>query len=453
MNDLLTQKYNTSTPRYTSYPTAPHWNESHPNQEEWKALVKKQYDITNAKEGIALYVHLPYCESLCTYCGCNTRITVNHHVEIPYIDTVLKEWKMYLELFDTAPIIKDLHIGGGTPTFFSPKNLKLLIEGILKSSVIHPDAEFSFEGHPSNTNEEHLSVLFNLGFRRVSLGIQDFDPYIQDTINRFQTFEQVENVSALARKIGYKSINYDIIYGLPKQTLNSVQDTIGKIIRLKPDRIAYYSYAHVPWLKPGQRKFTENDLPEGEAKRKLYELGKGLLVEAGYKDIGMDHFSLPNESMYKAQHNNRLHRNFMGYTDKKTSLLLGLGASSISETSNAYMQNLKGVEAYQKSIFEKNFAINKGYILSTKDQTIKKLILELICNYSVKIDLQIYDVDEQIDIRKQLSIMEQEGILTINENQIKVTVLGKNYIRNISAVFDPRYSSLQQTKNIYSKSI
>ena len=331
----LISKYNVAAPRYTSYPTVPAWEQA-PSQEQWKELVKASFKKTNSTNGISLYIHLPFCESLCTYCACNMRITVNHKVEEPYIKTVLNEWKLYLSLFDERPKIKELHLGGGTPTFFSPSNLRELISGILETAEVDNQPDFSFEGHPANTTAGHLQTLYNLGFRRVSFGIQDFDPLVQDVINRYQSYEQVESVVEQARRIGYTSVNFDLVYGLPLQKLETIIDTVAQVIRLKPDRIAFYSYAHVPWMRPGQRKFTEKDLPVDEEKRKLYETGLELFRHAGYEDVGLDHFALQSDPLYISMKEKQLHRNFMGYTDKYTELMISLGVSAISDTWNAF---------------------------------------------------------------------------------------------------------------------
>lgn len=452
-HDLLL-KYNVPVPRYTSYPTVPFWKESSPNQADWAHLVKTKFEASNSTDGISLYIHLPYCESLCTYCGCNTRITVNHSVETPYIQTVLKEWALYLNLFKDKPLIKELHLGGGTPTFFKPENLKLLIEGITLNCNIHPEAEFSFEAHPANTTETHLQVLYDLNFRRLSLGIQDFDPMVQDTIHRFQSVSQVYEVTQQARSIGYTSINYDIIFGLPKQTEKSIQNTIAEVIRLKPDRIAYYSYAHVPWHKPGQRKFTEADLPSGTEKRRLYEIGKLMLLDEGYVDIGMDHFSLPNEAMYLAQQNKCLHRNFMGYTDKKTQLLLGLGVSAISDAGNVYGQNVKTIENYRQKIEQGNWAVHKGYILDDRDIYIKGLITELICNFEVTWSENYFETDEILYIYDHLLEMHNDKLIILDGLHIQVKPLGRAFIRNICSVFDMyMYHDTQLQEEKFSKAV
>ncbi|MEZ5022848.1 MAG: radical SAM protein [Chitinophagales bacterium] len=285
LNTELIQKYNVQGPRYTSYPTVPYWT-NNPTNDQWIDHVKKVFHSSNSEEGISLYIHLPYCESLCTFCACNKRITINHAVEKPYIEALLKEWALYLQLFDEKPIIKEIHLGGGTPTFFQPENLHLLLSTIISSSIKHDEAAYSFEAHPKNTTKAHLETLFQLGFKRLSLGIQDFDPEVQRIINRVQPFEMVEEVVNNARDIGYESINFDLIYGLPKQDIDSIKMTIELVNQLVPDRIAFYSYAHVPWIKGGgQRLFTEADLPKDAEKRELYELGKQMFEAADYVEI------------------------------------------------------------------------------------------------------------------------------------------------------------------------
>jgi oxygen-independent coproporphyrinogen-3 oxidase len=342
MDKDLLFKYNTPGPRYTSYPTVPYWQKTPPTQENWQKLAADAFQISNEKEGISLYIHLPFCESLCTYCGCNTRITVNHAVETKYINAVLKEWEMYLATFgEQKPVIREIHLGGGTPTFFSPEHLKILNLGLLKDAIVHPKAQFSFEAHPGNTTEAHLQTLFEVGFRRISIGVQDFNPIVLAIINRQQSYEQVKWLTLRAREIGYTSVNYDVVYGLPFQKACYMMETMHRVVQLKPDRIAFYSYAHVPWIKPGQRNFTEKDLPDADKKMAIYETGRNVLELAGYQDIGMDHFSLQTDSLYKAQQESRLHRNFMGYTDMHTRLLIGLGASAISDSWDGYVQNEK----------------------------------------------------------------------------------------------------------------
>src|SRR5215471_4054385 len=279
----LLNKYNVPVPRYTSYPTVPFWNDGL-NVNRWKQIFKEEYFKNNSRDGISLYIQLPFCESLCTYCGCNKKITTNHSVEAEYMEAILKEWKIYRQLMNEPPIIREIHLGGGTPTFFSPRNLAKLLDGIFERSIIHPHHEFSIEGHPNNTSEKHLQTLYAMGFRRISYGVQDNDPEVQRIINRIQPLENVKLATETARKVGFKSVNFDLIYGLPKQTLQSIERTIKQVIELKPDRIAFYSYAHVPWTSRGQRLFDEHDLPSAEEKLQLYLKGKELLTAAGYVD-------------------------------------------------------------------------------------------------------------------------------------------------------------------------
>lgn len=453
MNKLF-EKYNTAVPRYTSYPAVPFWDTLAPEQDIWKKQVKNRFHISNMKDGISLYIHLPFCESLCTYCGCNTRITTNHKVEIPYINAILKEWEMYLQLFEGRPRIKELHLGGGTPTFFSPLRLKYLLEMIFVSSVVCEDAELSFEGHPNNTSDEHLKVLYQLGFRRISLGIQDFDHDVQCIINRVQSYESVKYVTDKAREAGYTSVNYDLIYGLPLQNDRSIKKTIEKVIQLRPDRIAFYSYAHVPWLKPGQRKFTEVDLPDGERKRDLYEKGRAAFEAAGYVEIGMDHFSLPEDPLYSSKAAGTLHRNFMGYTSHSTQLLIGLGASAISDSVTAFVQNEKKVEAYYRRINEGTFPFFKGHILSDEEQIVRKHILNIMCREKTSWKSETDRCNDMIALKERLMELAEDKLIMLSEYQLKVTATGKPFIRNICAAFDAKFWLHEQDKKqVFSKVI
>lgn len=452
MNLELIRKYNVPGPRYTSYPTVPYWDNC-PSVEEWKEEIRDSFVETNDKDGISLYIHLPYCESLCTYCGCNTRITVNHNVEKKYILSVLKEWELYLEVFGETPRIKEIHLGGGTPTFFSAENLKILLDGILATSVATKDAEFGFEAHPNSTTELHLQTLYKIGFRRMSLGIQDFDPTVQNIVNRVQSFETVKRVTAQARKIGFTSVNFDLIYGLPLQKRSSVVDTINKVTLLKPDRLAFYSYAHVPWIKPGQRKFTDKDLPQDHEKRGLYETGRNMLEEAGYKEIGMDHFALVTDSLYKASQNRTLHRNFMGYTHSYTQLMIGLGVSSISDSWYAYAQNVKTVEEYRLLVNNGKLPVFRGHILSEDDLVLRKHILNIICRFSTSWEKESEQCESMYNSLERLEEMEIDGLVIINSFYLQVTEKGKPFIRNICMAFDARlWKSIPKTE-IFSKVI
>lgn len=449
--DRLVTKYNVAVPRYTSYPTVPFWDSDGFDADGWINAVKKSCR-QHPKQGISLYLHLPFCESLCTYCGCNTRITKNHQVENPYIDALLKEWNMYKELLGKdALYISELHLGGGTPTFFEPQNLKRLIEGILEDNIVLPHSSFSFEAHPANTLKEHLEVLYGLGFRRLSLGIQDFDPKVQFVINRKQTVEDVWRVMSEAREIGFDSINFDLIYGLPLQTRASVEKTIALSMEMSPDRISFYSYAHVPWIKPGQRRFTEHDLPEGKEKLALYKLGKQTILEAGYRDVGMDHFAKEDDLLFVAADNGTLHRNFMGYADRYTPLLIGLGVSSISDAWSAFAQNVKTVEEYYRILSEDRLPVVKGHLLSKEDEVLRKHILDMMCRDTVQLTEE--DVALNDRVLDRLHPFEEDGLVEISGRQISVTTAGRSFLRNICTAFDERLHQRKEKEQLFSQAI
>lgn len=434
----LLSKYNIAAPRYTSYPTVPAWDCS-PSEEQWAQRVSARFQASNAKNGISLYIHLPFCESLCTYCACNTRITVNHAVEQPYIEALLTEWSLYLSLFDARPRIREIHLGGGTPTFFSPANLQRLITGLLEGAEVGDTADFGFEGHPANTSKEHLELLYTLGFRRVSFGIQDFDPSVQEVINRYQSYAQVAKVVQEARRIGYTSVNFDLVYGLPLQTSDGIRNTIEQVIGLQPDRIAFYSYAHVPWVKPGQRKFTEKDLPVDEEKRRLYEIGLSLLGQAGYRNVGLDHFAFESDTLYQSLKAGQLHRNFMGYTDSYTELMIGLGASAISDTWDAFAQNHKTVEGYQQAVSEGHFPIFKGHLLTSEDLTMRRHILNIMCRNGTRFTAEELQLPAVRDGLQRCEALEEDGLITIAEGHLVVAAAGQPFLRNVSLCFDARH--------------
>ena len=437
MKSSLIDKYNVAGPRYTSYPTVPYWKEKSFTLKGWKMSLMKAFEESNADEGLSLYLHLPFCESLCTFCGCHKRITKQHSVETPYITALLKEWDLYCDLLPSKPKLKEMHLGGGTPTFFSPDNLKQLINGILRRAELAVDYEFSFEGHPNNTTEEHLKTFYDLGFRRVSFGVQDYNETVQKAIHRIQPFENVQRVTEQARAIGYNSVGHDIIYGLPFQTEVHVKETIAKTKLLKPDRIAFYSYAHVPWIKGnGQRGFDESHLPSGAAKRQQYEIGKALLSEAGYNEIGMDHFSLESDTLFQSMISDKLHRNFMGYTASKTKLMIGLGVSSISDSWYGFAQNVKGVEEYYHLINEGIIPVVKGHILDEEDLIIRRHILNLMCHFSTSWKSSDLYFDELPQVLDQLDIMKLDGLVEETSDGLMITEKGKPFVRNVCMAFD-----------------
>ena len=454
MVNSLVNKYNIAGPRYTSYPTVPYWNQDMFSLKNWKSSLVRSFKESNSKEGISLYIHLPYCESLCTFCGCNKRITKQHDVESPYINAVLKELHLYLELFDEKPIIKELHLGGGTPTFFSPENLKRLINGILNQSTRADNYEFSFEGHPNNTTREHLQALFDVGFKRVSYGVQDYNETVQKAIHRIQPFENVKRATNLAREIGYTSVGHDIIFGLPFQTIEHVKETILKTKMLQPDRLAFYSYAHVPWIKGnGQRGFNDTDLPVAELKRQQYQLGKQLLTEVGYHEIGMDHFALPTDTLYKSMLKGKLHRNFMGYTASKTQTMIGLGVSSISDSWYGFAQNEKSIESYYNLLNDNIIPVYRGHSLNDEDLVIRKHILNLMCQFKTSWTKDSLYFSELPEVLIRLNEMEVDGLITIDSNSIEVTAKGQPFVRNICMAFDLLLQRKQPNTQLFSMTV
>ncbi|MFL9843196.1 oxygen-independent coproporphyrinogen III oxidase [Flavobacterium rhizosphaerae] len=439
MQNNIIQKYNVPGPRYTSYPTVPYWDNSGFSAEKWETSFIKSFKESNGDEGISLYIHLPFCESMCTFCGCNKRVTRRHEVETAYITAVLEEWGMYCDLLIEKPLIKELHLGGGTPTFFSPENLEILINGIFDRAAKAQGYEFGFEGHPNNTTRQHLQTLYNLGFRRVSFGVQDYNETVQKAINRVQPFHNVAKVTFWAREIGYTSISHDLVFGLPFQTLETITDTIEKTKSLNPDRLAFYSYAHVPWIKGnGQRGFDDSNLPKDEEKRALYEVGKNLLTKKGFHEIGMDHFATTTDSLYHAYKNGTMHRNFMGYSSGKTQLMIGLGVSSISDSWYAFAQNEKTLEDYYNRIALGELPVFRGHLLTEEDLLIRKHILNLMCSFTTTWGAQQGWFEEIPAVLASLAEMEHDGLIELGKNRLTVTEKGKPFVRNICMAFDVR---------------
>ena len=446
----LFEKYDTPAPRYTSYPTVPYWTEDQPQERQWLSQCMATFE---RDPRLSLYIHLPFCEQLCTYCGCNKHITRNHAVETPYLESVLAEWRLYRERLPGKAVLRELHLGGGTPTFFQPENLRRLVETILRDVTVAEDAEFSFEAHPNGTTREHLALLYDLGFRRISVGVQDFDDDILRLIHRFQTREQVERLTEMARAMGYNSVNFDLIFGLPKQHKSHIYNTMAEVHRLRPDRIAFYSYAHVPWLKNGQRAYDENDLPVASEKRDLYESGRALLESDGYSDIGLDHFALSGDGLYQAAQNGTMHRNFMGYTAVYTPLSLGLGASAIGDTGWAFMQNAKTVAEYESAVQSGNLPLLRGHFLSPEDHILRRHILNLMCRYHTEWYLPEHQTPALVGAVERLAELETDGLVIITPFSVQVTPAGKAFLRNICMAFDARYWAKVPSGRVFSQAV
>ncbi|PKA05439.1 oxygen-independent coproporphyrinogen III oxidase [Leptospira ellisii] len=443
----LIAKYDIPAPRYTSYPTVPYWSEN-PNTNQW--LDKIRGRLSGENSSLSLYLHIPFCESLCSFCGCNTSITKNHSVEEPYLEALLAEFENYrTEVPDLSRReLRELHLGGGTPTYLSESHLKFLMESILRNLNVSSRPEFSLEVDPRRTRDTQLGILRDFGFRRISLGVQDFDPEVQRLINRTQPYEMTERITDVSRSLGYDSVNFDLIYGLPKQTIDGMKRTVEKTLKLRPDRIAFYSYAHVPWIKAAQRLFTEEDLPSGAVKRELYEISRRMFLEAGYVEIGMDHFALPSDSLSEAAKSGTLHRNFMGYTTKTTDMLLGLGVSAISDSWDCFHQNEKIVKKYQRQISENRFATFRGHKLNDEDLIQRALILELSTTGKVRVPDEILE-----DVRLYLSSMEVDTLIRWEGNLLSLTETGWPFLRNACTGLDLRLRRKSPESRVFSKSI
>jgi oxygen-independent coproporphyrinogen-3 oxidase len=445
----LIAKYDVPVPRYTSYPTVPYWAEP-PTQSEWIGHLRQT--LQDSKNRWSMYMHLPFCENLCTFCGCNTTITKDHKKEDPYIQSLLQEWNLYKkqvpELLERP--LTHLHLGGGTPTFFSPENLKLLISTIWNDVKKDPDHfEASIEVDPRRTSVEHLKALKEVGFDRVSMGVQDFNPEVQRLVNRIQPYDITAKLTQEARALGFKSVNYDLIYGLAKQTAESFAETAKLTVALRPDRIALYSFALVPWIKPAQRLFKDEDLPNGAEKRKLYEIAREILMAAGYVEIGMDHFALPTEALTKAAQSKKLHRNFMGYTDQRSEVLLGLGVSSISETPYSFHQNEKLLNLYQERVEKGEVPTHRGHVHTNEDRERRQQILSLMTQLKVGFK----NAEQAAAAKTFLAEMTKDGLVTVNDQEVTITEAGRPFLRNACVFFDERLRQKQPQTQVFSKSI
>ncbi|BBH51909.1 oxygen-independent coproporphyrinogen III oxidase [Fluviispira sanaruensis] len=450
INNNLFQKYDQPLPRYTSYPTYPHWEKKF-SYDKFISLIDNYVDIkTNSQ--ISIYIHLPFCEKLCHFCGCNKVITKNHKLELPYLQAVLKEWQIYKRILPKNIKIKELHLGGGTPTFFSPENLNYFLQNLFDGVEIENEHDFSVEAHPGVTTKSHLDILKSNGFNRLSLGVQDFNNEVQQIIGREQTEDDVKFCTEYAREIGFKSVNFDLIYGLPLQNVQTIKETFRIVAKLKPDRIAFYSYAHLPSIKPSQMKLDLSDRPLGLAKYEIYKTGYDILGKNGYIDLGYDHFALKSDSLYEAFTQKRLHRNFMGYTVQNTPTLIGLGVSAISDYNGFYVQNKKSIQEYLQSISLNKLEYEAGYCLNSIDRIMKNHILNLSCyrNTSLADDNIPNDVKEGI-LNNLLPLL-SDDLIRIKNDILEVLPKGVPFLRNICACFDLNLQK-NKIKNKFSQSV
>jgi oxygen-independent coproporphyrinogen-3 oxidase len=449
--DLLA-KYNQPGPRYTSYPTAPEWDDNF-GENELREVFK---EAGSKPAPVSLYFHLPFCQSLCLYCGCNVVISKDREVAVPYIDSLKKEIEWVSREVDRSRTVEQIHWGGGTPTFLSPGQVEDLYSFINERFSISTSAEVSIEIDPRVTTDEHLRTLRRVGFNRVSLGVQDFDPTVQKTIHRIQPFADTRRLFDRCRELGFDSINVDLIYGLPHQTAESFSDTVAKIIEMSPDRIAVFSYAHVPWMKKQQGSFARF-LPEGMEKFRIFTRAIAMLTEAGYRYIGLDHFARPEDEICGAQDDRTLHRNFQGYTTKAGCDLYAMGVSSISGLEGAYAQNWRDLPNYYRAIEEGRWPVMRGVRVSEEDKLRRSVINRVLCHAAVvkrevERDFHIVFDDHFAAEIEMLSELEMDGLVRLFPDRIEIAPLGRIFIRNVAMVFD-QYLNTSKKRQVFSSTL
>ncbi len=435
----LIKKYDKSGPRYTSYPTAPQFSTEYTADTLKSCIERSNREIIPAP--LSLYIHIPYCDTICYYCACNKIITKNHTVSNEYLDLLEAEMQMISPLFDKDRELEQLHLGGGTPTFLNDEELMDLIRRIEDNFTFAKDCEMSIEIDPRKVSNETLELLTNIGFNRISLGVQDFDEKVQLAVNRVQSYELVRERLETCRRLNIKSINMDLIYGLPFQSVETFERTLDKVIELRPDRLSIFNYAHLPERFKPQRRINEEDLPTPAEKLKIFELTMNKLQEAGYVYIGMDHFALEDDSMVKAQQEGSLQRNFQGYSTHAHTDLVAIGVSSIGSIFDSYSQNSSNIDDYREMVMAGKLPIVRGLVMNSDDMLRKQVINQLICHF----DLDITKFEEQwnIDFKKyfkaemkQLDLMVEDGLVKVDGKSIKVETRGRLLIRNICMVFD-----------------
>jgi len=447
-------RYNRPGPRYTSYPTAPVWNDSFGPAD----LEKVHEEAERVKSPVSLYMHLPFCESLCLFCACNVIIQKDKRVSPPYLEILKRETERVSRNVSKDRPVTQFHWGGGTPTYLTPLQIEDLFSFTREHFTFAPDAEIGIEVDPRVTSRDHLDTLHKLGFNRLSMGIQDFHPLVQKTIHRIQPYELTRDLIHSARELGFESINVDLIYGLPYQTAETFAHTVEQILTLAPDRIALFSYAHVPWLKKQQGSF-EGHLPEGMTKFEIFRTGLLKFLEAGYLYIGMDHFAKPGDELAVSQQNRTLHRNFQGYTTKAGADLYGMGITAISGIQNAYAQNHRDIPSWEKAVNNRGIATMRGYHLSDDDRLRRAVISRLLCHTIVfkdeisqefSIDFDQYFAEEL----RRLQPCREDGLVILNPTEIRTTPLGRIFIRNLAMLFDP-YLEKQRfaSKPLFSKTL
>ncbi len=435
----LIAKYNTKGPRYTSYPTAPEWRESFGDEEALAVFAENDRERRDVP--LSLYVHVPFCVKLCYYCGCNKIITQNTEIVDRYVAALDREVARVAGQLSGDRRVVQIHWGGGTPTHLSPDQIRRVYGSLSSRFTLDPEAEISIEVHPTVTSFEHLATLRDLGFNRLSMGVQDFDPEVQQAVNRLQTYELTRALIVEARRIGFRSVNVDLMYGLPLQSVEKFTQTLAKIHSLAPDRIALFNYAHMPHSLPGQRLIPDASIPSADVKLDLFELAIDSFVQAGYRYIGMDHFAHPDNELATALDDRTLRRNFMGYTTMADSDLVSFGVSSISELDTVYIQNHKNIKEYFAATEADRLPAQRGMRLTEDDRLRRDVINRLICHcYLDKSEIErLHGIDFDATFAMELAELvplAEDGLIVLNARSLEVTARGQMLLRNICMPFD-----------------
>jgi oxygen-independent coproporphyrinogen-3 oxidase len=451
----LIRRLDKNGPRYTSYPTADRFDETF-SVERYREWMGKRETSGNSGP-LSLYIHIPFCNTLCFYCGCNKVITKDRSKSAVYVSYLIKEMAMQAMLLGPDQVVEQLHFGGGTPTFLSDEEIRQVMAAIRQHFKLVKDGEYSIEIDPRKVSEETIALLGAVGFNRISIGVQDFDAQVQSAVNRIQSEEETLRVIQAARANGFKSVSIDLIYGLPKQTLEGFGVTLDKVIAANPDRLSIYNYAHMPTIFKPQRRIHEEDLPEPQVKLDILDMAVNKLTNAGYVYIGMDHFAKPEDELAVAQRQGRLHRNFQGYSTHSDCDLVALGLSAIGKIGPTYSQNYRELEDYYDALDRDVLPIMRGMELNADDLVRRAIIQALMCHFALS--KESFNMDYQIDFDRyfateldELREYEREGLLEISPQWISVTPKGRMLIRNICMVFD-KYLRTRQEHALYSKVI
>ena len=451
--ESLLQKFDINGPRYTSYPTADRFVEAFTERTYKEALEQRRLRPIN--QPLSIYVHIPFCESLCFYCACNKIVTKHHERSREYLDYLKKEINLYLDYLGQKQNVSQLHLGGGSPTFFSDEEIQELFNKLKQVFILNPQGEYSIEVDPRTVDEKRLKKLREIGFNRLSFGVQDFNPDVQKAVHRIQPFNEVASLMSSAKQDGYASINMDLIYGLPLQTTETFDQTLNQVISLKPDRIALYAYAHLPQRFKPQRRINDNEIPSAKNKISMLSIAIKKFLAAGYVYVGMDHFALPTDSLAIAKRQGRLHRNFQGYSTQPDCDIIALGVSAIGRIGANYNQNSKGLEDYYDHLNHSRFPITKGLALSKDDIVRRAVIMEIMCQgrlhyESIELAYMVNFKEYFSSEMKLLESFQEKDFLELNDSGIEVTDTGWFFVRAIAMIFD-RYLQLDQNRTRFSK--